>query len=190
VALMAEPILMGIDVDGPSLRRVVAAFDRMPEAAARAMFRANRKLETWLKRVCVRAASQAAGFPQKYWLQALRFYIQPIMANGIPVAVSVWIGTNPVPVHRLGTVQWTRRMKGARVNRKQYAGSWRRLDSKTSRAVMRRTSPERLPIERIEEPPHDPVQSALSAVAEQGGRRYERLLARELNYALNVEAVL
>jgi hypothetical protein len=204
VALMANTVIMGIDVDGASLRRVIAAFDRMPEAAARAMGRANRKLETWLKRVAVRAASRAVGFPQRYWMQALRFYIEPVVVNGLPVAVSVWIGTNPVPVHRLGDVRWTRRMKGARVGRELYPGMWSWGEgSKTGIAVMQRinkkmkpnwgkkgqrTGVNRQAIDRVEEYPHEAVENAIASVAQEGGKRYERLLARELRYALTVEA--
>jgi len=202
---MATAILMGVDVDGPSLRRVVAAFDRMPEAAARAMQRANRKLEVWLKRTAARAASKAAGFPQKYWIDALRYHVDPVMANGLPVAVSVWIGTNPVPVHRLGDVRWTRRMQGARVGRKRYPGTWSWGEgSRTGIAVMERIGGKMAPregkrgklighnreaIDRVDEQPHAAVREAIAGVADEGGRRYERILARELNYALNVEAV-
>jgi len=198
---MANAVIMGIDIDGRSLARVVEAFDRMPEAAARAMARTNRLMEPWLARQAARAASKATGTAQHgwrdYWTSKPRFHVEPVMANNLPVAVSIWLGTNPVPVHRLGNVKWTaprrgrrgRRSAGARVGRKVYPGSWSwGAGSKTGTAVMRRTSPERKPIERVEEEAHDAVMTALAAVADQGGRMYERKLAQQLRYALTVEA--
>ncbi|MCU0843205.1 MAG: hypothetical protein MUC79_16040, partial [Thiobacillaceae bacterium] len=55
-----------IDTKG-SLNRVAAAIGRLPQASERAMSRALRKLSTWLKRQALRAASQAAEIPQKFF---------------------------------------------------------------------------------------------------------------------------
>lgn len=181
--------LLGLTVDvGQGYEHVRAQFARMPAASERAMKRALRKLSTWLRRQVLRAASQASGIPQKFFKQSMRYHTAVVREGGSPVGVQVWVGTNPIPAHRLGAVRWTRRMQGARVGRRSYPGSWSWGYGKTGRAVMRRRGAGKLPIDRVDEHVHDPVVAALRAIETEARRRFERLLVQELNYALNVEA--
>jgi hypothetical protein len=176
-----------IDTKG-SLNRVAAAIGRLPQASERAMSRALRKLSTWLKRQALRAASQAAEIPQKFFERALRYHVAIEKDGATPVGLSVWIGTNPVKAHRLGVVRWTRRMQGARVGKRSYPGSWSWGRGKTGPAVMFRHGDKRLPLGVETEEPHDPVLARLRGLQDEAGRRFDRLLTQELNYALNHEA--
>jgi hypothetical protein len=189
MALTARPgAAVAITVDTKAgFDRVAATFGRMPKASARAMARALRKLATWLKRQALRAASQAAEIPQKFFQRALRYHVEIEQSGGMPVGLSVWIGTNPVKAHRLGSVRWTKRMKGARVGSRSYPGSWSWGRGKTGPAVMFRHGSARLPLGVEKEWPHEPVLRRLRGLQDEAGARFERLLRQELNYALNHE---
>ena len=200
MALNAPPgaaLAITIDTKG-GFERVAASMARMPKASERAMARALRKLATWLKRQALRAASQAAEIPQKFFERALRYHVSIEKAGSMPVGLSVWIGTNPVKAHRLGTVRWNRRMQGARVGRRSYPGMWSWGRGVTGPAIMFRTGEKRTtltgrqkriyPIDVETEQPHDPVLARLRGLQDEAGARFERLLTQELNYALHHEA--
>lgn len=181
--------LLGLSLDvGQGYARVRQQFARMPAASQRAMARALRKLSVWLNRQVLRAGSQASGIPQAWFKRALRYHTTITKEGGRPVGVSVWIGTNPIKVHRLGNVRWSRRMQGARVGRRSYPGSWSWGYGATGKAVMQRTGAGRLPIEVVREHIHEPVLARLRDIEREAAERFERLLVQELNYALNVEA--
>jgi hypothetical protein len=181
---MSATIALSVDAKA-GFDRVAGTFGRLPQATERAQARALRKLSTWLGRQVLKAASQASGIPQKFFQKALRHHVRLM---GKADGVTVWIGTNPIPVHRLGSVRWNPRMTGARVGRKSYPHAWSWGRGKTRNAVMRRTGDSRLPIERVEEKPHAAVLKRLQALQAEALARFDALLRQELNYALNVEA--
>lgn len=186
---MSTPYAIGLTVDARAgFDRVSAAFARMPRASERAMTRALRKLTTWLKRQVLRAAAQASAIPQKFFQRAMRYYVTVDKFGGAPSGVSVWIGTDPIKVHRLGSTRWNRRMRGARVGRLGYPGTWSWGRGKTGPAVMYRTGESRLPIDVEREEIHPAVFARLQQIQDEATERFERLLTQELNYALNVEA--
>lgn len=174
---------------GPAFARLQKAFARMPRQAERAQSRALRKLKTWLQRQVLKAGSAATGIPQKFLAPrskgGARWY-----ATLTKTGLEVWLGTSPMPVHRTGKVTWSRRMKGARVGRRSYPGTWSwGAGSRTGSAVMERTGEGRLPISRVEEEIHDPIVAHLRTLTAEAGERFEKLLAHELDYALNLERV-
>jgi hypothetical protein len=184
---MAVALALSIDA-GAGLARVRSAFDRLPAATDRALARALRKLATWLRRQTLRAAAMAAAVPQKFLLQALRFHVSLAREAGRLVGVAVWVGTNPVGVHRLGAVRWSQRMRGARVGRRGYPGAWSWGRGQTGHLVMRRTGDGRLPIERVDADIHAPILARLQGLQAEASARFETLLMQELRYALDVEA--
>lgn len=164
------------------MRREMAA---MPAQVEKARKRALRKLSTWAKRQVLRAVSSAAGVTQKRLGVLLRYHVTSQGDGGI----SIWIGTNPIKAHYLGTARWTRRMKGARVGRRlfEHAWSWGG-ESKTWDAVMRRTGAERLPIETVTVEINDVVAARVESLLPEISKRFESLMIQELNYALRVAA--
>lgn len=181
--------LIRIDTQG-TLQAVLAQFARAPQAIARAQARAAKKLETYARRQVLRAASQASGAPQKTLLTLIRFRATRIGAMGL----SIWVGTNPIKLHHLGTVTWQQRTaggrytKGARVGRKVYPGTWSWGRGKTGPGVMERTTSDRLPIRAVTVEIHEAVRARIDAILPEIGARYQTLLTQELNYALNLEA--
>ncbi len=180
---MSNGIVIKVDARA-GFERVAAAFGRLPRATDRAMRRALRKLSTWIRRQALRAASAASGVPQKFYKRAMRYHVAT-SKDGL----SVWIGTNPIPQHRLGAVRWSPRMRGARVGRRSFPGAWSWGRGKTGPAIMERLGASRLPIRRVpDEEPHPAVLAALGQLQGQAAARFQTLLRQELNYALNHEA--
>lgn len=180
---MADRELIRIDTQG-TLAAVLAAMAEQPMGIERARRRALSKLATWAKRQVLREASAASGASQKK-LQALVRYRTTQRGDG---ALSIWIGTDPIAAHHLGTVRWNRRMVGARVGKRSYPGTWSWGEgSRTGPAVMRRTGDGRLPIEVERVPIHDAVRARVDALVPTISDRLERLMIQELNYVLNIE---
>lgn len=153
------------------------------KAMLKAQKRALRKLMTWLRRQVLREASAATGASQKALKAALRY-----RATLTDTRIDIWIGTNPISAHYLGRVRWTKRMKGARAGRRLFPGSWSwGPGSKTSKAIMRRKTELPLPIERVEVPIHNAVSARVNGLLPEIGARYQTLMERELDYAMNVE---
>lgn len=182
---MSAAVVLTIDARA-GLTRVAGRFARLPQATVRAQQRALRKLATWLKRQVLREAARGSGIAQAWFQQAMRYFVT-LQDQGL----QIWLGTEPIKAHRLGTPVWTRRQKGARVRRRQWPGTWSwaaNPHAKTSPAVMRRTGPARLPItvERIDI--HATVLARLRGIERDAKARFDRLLTQELHYALNVEA--
>jgi hypothetical protein len=185
--------IIRIDTQG-TLAEVLARFERAPEGIARAQRRAAKKLETYARRQVLRAASQASGATQKVLLALIRFRASRVGDMGL----SIWVGTNPIKLHHLGTVSWTQRKKnertgkwkmtkGARVGRKVYPGTWSWGRGKTGPAVMERTGDTRLPIDVVRVDIHDAIRTKIDAIIPEIAARYETLLAQELRYALELE---
>lgn len=180
--------LIRIDTQG-TLEAVLARLERAPQAIAKAQRRAARKLATYARRQVLKAASAASGASQKTLLALVRFRASRVGDGGL----SIWIGTNPIGLHHLGTVRWQQRTpggrytKGARVGRKTYPGTWSWGRGKTGPAVMQRLGPERLPIESVRIDIHEAVQARVDAMIPEIAERYQTLLAQELRYALEIE---
>lgn len=184
---------LAFTIDADNFGRLSNVFGRMPEATERALKRALKKLSTWLRRRALQAAAKSAGVAQKFFAQAMRYYVVIERTNGVPSGVSVWVGTNPVEQHRLGTVTWTRQMRGARRSGSKprtWPGSWSwGAAGKTGPAIMERTGTARMPIARVpDEAIHEPILAALGEVQDEARERFGRLLTQELNYALREES--
>jgi hypothetical protein len=180
---------------GGTLEQVQREFAAMPEGLNRARARAYRKLGTWMQRQILRAVSTATDIPQARFKAMMRLYQKPIGPKGID-GVSFWVGTRPIKVHRLGAVTWTRRMRGARVGKRSFAGSWSwPQGKKTAPAVMQRTgafgrrgNPRLETIEVVKLSIHETALAALNKVIPDAQERFATLLRQEINYALKVEA--
>lgn len=182
---MAASPLLHISTGG-SIEAALSALDELPRGVERARMRAHRKLVVWLRRQVLRAMAAAAEVPQKTFLALLRF--RTTMAGD--GSITVWIGTNPISAHHLGTVTWTRKMKGARAGSRMFVGTWSWVNkpgAKTGPAIMKRTTLDRPPIEVERVPIHDAVRARLNAMQTEIGERYQTLLAQELRYALDIE---
>lgn len=173
-----------------SIERVQGALSRLPVQVRKAQSRALRKLRTWVQRQVLRAAAQATGATQKALKAALRFTSRSVQGG-----FKVWVGTNPIQAQFLGKVSWTRRMTGARVGRRTFAGAWSwGPGSRTGTAVMHRTGEfvrrGRAARERIEPVTveiHEAVSARMSELQGAIAERFQTLLLQELNYALQVE---
>ena len=188
---------------GDSLRRARAILGAIPAKVAKAERRAMRALSKWVERQVLRAASQELGVTQKALKAAAR-----IKSKATDQIVKVWIGTNPVKAHFLGTVRWTpllgpgsrpgrkpSRMAGARAGKRQFPGSWSWGEgSKTGKTIMRRTGQfvqtgarRRERIAAVTVPVHDAMARRLDNMAPEIAERFDTLYRQQLNYALNVE---
>lgn len=175
---------------GDSLLRARAILGAIPAKVAKAERRAMRALSKWVERQVLRAAAQELGVTQKALKAAAR-----IKSKSTDQIVKVWIGTNPVKAHFLGTVRWTRRMIGARAGKRQFPGSWSWGEgSKTGKTIMRRTGQfvqtgarRRERIAAVTVPVHDAMARRLDNMAPEIAERFDTLYRQQLNYALNVE---
>jgi hypothetical protein len=187
-----------IDID-EAFKKIGRFIDRGALQSQRAITRTLRIMETWVLRRALRAASQGSGIPAKYYTRAFRAY-----SDMTDTGIAIWIGTNEIPVHRLGNVEvtdiktrkkqrianviWKRSMKGAQIGKRKYPGAWSWGRGKTGPAVMRRSASDRLPIERVEEKPHEAVLAAMHKAQDDIGSMFNRRLAEQLNYAWNIES--
>lgn len=172
-----------IDTQG-TLERLQRQMAAMPQGVERARRRALGKLSTWVQRQILREAATAAGVPQKI-IKALLRYRTTRTAD----VLKIWIGTNPLKAHHLGTVKWTRRMAGARAGRRLFAGAWSWPNSRKMKGlIVQRTGDQRLPVEVVTVEVHQAVLNRIQAIQPAIDARFLTLLQQELNYALNHEA--
>ena len=187
--MSATRYAFGIDPGG-SLLRARAVLGALPEKISRAERRALRELSKWAQRQVLRAAAQEIGVSQKALKAAARFKSR-LDTHGI----SIWIGTNPLKAHLLGTVRWTRRMLGAKAGRRQFPGAWSWGEgSKTGKAIMRRTGKfgfggkwYREQIAIVTVPVHEAMARRLDGMGPEIAERFDTLFRQQLNYALHVE---
>ncbi|WP_296810719.1 hypothetical protein [Thiocapsa sp.] len=186
---------------GDGVARLQRLIADNPRKLKRAQDRVYRKLNTFVTREILRACSKATGIPQNRFATMARVFNSVYTDEAFWSGLKFWVGTQPIPVHRLGTVVWTHRrlgnnsrMKGARVGRTTYPGTWQWPQGKTGAAVMQRSGQfgrngnSRLEkIERVDIPIHDPVSAALDAAGPEIINRFLTLLQQEINYALNHE---
>jgi len=143
----------------------------------RAITRALRKTARWVNARIARSVAQAANIPQK----AVRARLSVRVGKE---EAMVWLGTNPIPAHRLGTVRWSRRMRGARAGRRLFPGSFAWGPNPDKPLVWHRTGKSRLPIEK-ETVEIDPVaQEQARRLRMQALKRLREVLRQELNYEL------
>ncbi|AHF04077.1 phage tail protein [Marichromatium purpuratum 984] len=188
--MSAERLVLTIDTQG-TLERLERQLAAMPEGVERARRRALRKLSTWVRRQVLREAAKAAGITQKVLTTLLRYRTTQTADQ-----LSIWIGTNAIKAHHLGTVRWTRRMQGARVSKRLFPGSWSWPNSRRMAGLVaqrsgvfgRNKNPQLEKIEVVDVPVHALVFNRLQAMKPEIDARFQRLLLQELNYALNVEA--
>lgn len=193
---MARPIDIRIDTRG-TLEQVRGQLAAMPQGVERARKRAARKLGTWARRQVLRTIAQAVEVPQKVIGANKRFTATVLPEGGL----RIWVGTNPIPAHRLGTVRWTRNMAGARAGRRLFPETWSwGPGSRTGTAIMYRNEDVRVmtkgryqgkvreAIDRWDVLIHDHVLARITGMEPEIGERYSTLLLQELNYALRVEA--
>lgn len=179
---MSAPIDIRIDTQG-TLERLQAQMARMPRAVDTARKRALRKLSTWIQRQALREAAAAAGTTQKVMKTLVRY-----RASLNDARIAIWIGTNPIGAHHLGTVRWTRRMTGARAGRRSFPGTWSwSAPAKTAGLIMERRGAARLPLDKVVVPIHQAVLTRMEQLQPAVAARFQALLLQELNYALNVE---
>lgn len=195
---MSAPLIT-LDSHG-TIERARATLGRMPAGTERARRRALRQTLTWIKRQVLRAAAAGAEIPQKQFAALLRFHSGQRPDGG----VSIWVGTNPIAAHRLGTVVWAPyrgagsrprgrpktpgKGTGARVGRRVFPGSWSwGPGSRTGTAVMQRLGAERLPIERVNVPVHERIQARIGALQPAINDFFEKKLLQQLRYQLHLE---
>jgi hypothetical protein len=168
--------------DRGTIRGVEVALLAIPQAAEKARRRALGKLKTFVESQVAKVVAAELKVTQKA-VKALGRVRESVRGDG---ALSIWIGTNDIPVHRLGTVTWTRgQKKGAKVGRKYYPGTWSwGPGSRTGTAVMRRQGASRLPIESVREPMHDAVSQRVRALLPAVSERYGKLMRQEMKFAL------
>jgi hypothetical protein len=186
---------------GDGVARLQRLIDENPRKLKRAQDRVYRKLNTFVTREILRACSAATNIPQKRFAEMARVFHSAYTDEAFWSGLKFWVGTQPIPVHRLGTVTWTHRrlgnnsrMKGAKVGRTTYPGTWQWPQGKTGAAVMRRNGRfgrngnSRLEmIERVDIPIHETVSYALDDAGPAIMERFLTLLQQEINYALNHE---
>ena len=172
--------MFAIDVstDGMSIPEVLIATTKAVEIAER---RSVRKLLTWLRRQLLSVIAKQAGVPQKALSDNRRIKIKHDALSGM-----IWIGTNPLEAHRTGKVAYHRRMRGARVGRRQFAGSFAQKGP-FGPVVLQRKGRSRYPIEAPTVELDNVAQANLDRLAARGQKRFVELFQSELNYALTVE---
>jgi len=177
---LALDIRIGADGSLDRLQRQTAA---MPAAVDRARRGAIAKFAPWLRREVLREAAQAAGTSQKVLKVLLRY--QTTLRED---SIRIWIGTNEIQAHHLGTVRWSRRMQGARVGRRLFEGAWSWGNSRRMAGlVVERMGDQRLPVQVVTVPIHDAILRRIQELEPEIDARFERILLQELNHALTVE---
>lgn len=170
-----------------SIARAERELGALPDGIARARRRALRKLMTWLSRHVLRTVSGATAITQRT-LKTLMRVQDSLTEDGI----TIWIGTNPIPAHRLGTIRWTRRMQGARAGRRLFPGTWSwPAARRTAGLVMERTgrfgrrnNPALERIDRVDVPIDTQVRRAIDGLMPEIEQRYQTLMLQELRYQL------
>lgn len=171
-----------------SIADVIAQFEATAKQIETAKKRAFRKLRTWVQRQVFRAVANAVGTSQKTIKSLSRVNAQISSREG---ALYVWIGTDPIKARYLGKVRWSRRMKGARVGRRLFPGTWSwGPGSKTGSAVMQRIGDYHAGsgegIEEVRVPIHEEVEQAIESLMPKVDARLISLMRQELNYEVNV----
>lgn len=130
--------------------------------------RAFKKTLKWFQTQAIKKATSELGVKRS----ALKGRWFANVAEG-----SLWVGLNPIPVHRTGKPRQNKR--GAKAGGIQYDGAFVMND----KLVMMRTSKARLPIEMVTREVSDDVQIAIHKVRPLAVARFKEIYKQELNYA-------
>jgi hypothetical protein len=172
--------MTAIRVSSDELLQLQTTLEKFPDAAVRARARALRQLAPWLEREVLRAAAAASGVAPRVWRALAR-----VSSSARGDKIGVWLGTNDIAAHHLGDVTWSRRAPGATAGGRVFPGSWswsqaRRTDGR----VMRRRGTARLPIDTVYWEIHAAVVSAAKSLTPTISERYQSIMLRELECAL------
>lgn len=176
---------MRVEIDGTdwdreteSMAQSLAAFRR--RGVERAVNRALRKTGRWLRTQLARAVAQDARIPVSRFRRmrvSLRF-------RNADWQASLWLGTNPLAAHKLGKVRWTRRMRGARVGRRQFPGAFAWGPNPDRPRVFKRRSSSRLPIKVVTVSIDEAAQENARRLERRAMQRFRTVLRQELRYEL------
>ncbi|RRQ20695.1 phage tail protein [Thiohalobacter thiocyanaticus] len=158
----------------------------------RAQKRAATKAARYARRQLARVAASAIGVPQSTFIT---HRIRIRITEKELWEATVWVGEDPFPAHRLGTVRWNRRMTGARAGRRTFPGSFAHrapegpifIRTGESPRIMTRGShggEVREPIDRLDIPFQEVVRANVPRISRETQRRYQRIMAQELNFEL------
>jgi len=177
-------VSVGITIDSTDLdSRASALLEALSHNGAapvkRATDRAVRKTTRWVRRQISKIAASELGMAQKTFDSAR---IRVVLSNNEFLEATVWVGTNPMGAHKLGSVRWTRRMAGARAGRRLFAGSFSHGGNRSP--IFERVGSERLPLRKVTVEVDRFLSSALSRLESRALSRYRAILAQELNYEL------
>jgi len=171
------PAGVHVHISEEDLRDAARAVGVTERAAKKAARRAITKTARWMRTQAARDVSGATGIPQKHIRRRLGSY-----ARGEEgMARSVWLGTNPIPAHRLGRARQTRR--GVTVGRRRYPGAFMPWPEQGG-PVFRREGQSRHPIERVEEQIAEHGEAAMSRLQVRAQHRFTELLSQELRYEM------
>lgn len=163
---------MTLDVSDQA-EEIQALVDTTSKQLAVAVHRAMIKAATWLKTHSIRELGAELGVKQEPLKQ--RFNIYPKKSAG---EVRLWIGLEPIGVHRLGNPKVSR--EGVRVNSKEYEDAFIAPMKSKHALVFRRRGKERLPIDLVDE---DIDKQAVEVI-----ERWERRLMTRFKEILEHEA--
>ncbi|HSH30040.1 MAG TPA: hypothetical protein VK971_09060 [Thiohalobacter sp.] len=191
---MAELRIDGMDWDKRA-SVILEGLAGRPQRAVilrRAQKRAARKAARYAQRQVARLLSQATGVAQgKLTKSRIKVYLE----DGELWEAKLWIGLDPLPAHRLGSVKWTPRMAGARAGRRLFPGSFAHQAPKGP-IFIRSGEPPRIMTKgshrgEVREPLRaesveldGALEMNMQRIARETQRRYRKLMGDELNFEL------
>lgn len=174
---MIETVGLDVQVSSRDLRDINSFFVRLaPEAIDRAIDRAINKTARYTMTRIARESALAIGVKLKALRGRLRSYTKE--RGGLSVKKKIWFGANPMSAKYLGKP--TRVTGGIRTGNRLWAGAF--SNEKLGGHVFRRTTPNRLPIDRMDENIHDSVNAAMIDAYDYAEARVMVVLQQELNY--------
>ena len=172
------PIALKVELD---IRPALAMASVLSESAVRAAWRrALKKTGQWVKTYVAKGVSREVKIPQKVLRARLYFFLRSMMEG------KVWLGTNPIEAHRIGTPRQTRR--GVTVGRLQFDGAWiyrSRHSSSKEGKVYRRVGAARAPFEMVRYEWDAVGERVFREVAGRAEARMMQILEQELNYEIH-----
>ncbi|SFD67948.1 hypothetical protein SAMN05660831_02092 [Thiohalospira halophila DSM 15071] len=175
---MARPMEIRADWTERSRKQVEALGGQSSRAVEAAAARAASKTARWLRGQISRSVAKEFNVSSRA-IGKNRIVTSQDRKRG---EAKLWIGTIDVPVHHLGRVEWSRRMRGARVGRRQFRGSFAPWGD--GYPVFRRSSKKRLPINVETISIHEAAQETVDRLTARASRRFGVLLQQELNYEM------
>lgn len=159
------------------IKDVTAALQGLSSAAMQAAWRRTlRKTAAWIKSQTAKEVSGATKIPQKVIKSRMYFFLRSAEKG------KVWLGLNPVEVHRLGKV--TQTGKGMRVGRTSYEGAWRKTEAQPNGPLYRRIGKARRPYQVITVDLSKAGDPAFRRAAQLCEARLMTILNQEVNYEI------